>query len=333
MNRRKFLQSTATLGLALASPPLIARAATKELLVAEPVHSTGYLPMYIAMANNYFAESDIAVKIVTIETGSGHTNAVLSGQAFAFIGGPEHNAFAKVKGAELRAIVACVDRGNTYICAAPAFAPTDTDWPRYFKGKAIAVSAPGSFPDMLARLALAKFNVAPSDVRLAAVGGDRDRYTALVGGVVDAAVVSNEYLPLPSSKNLKMLLEGKDALPNFLRICMFSSGKVLAQRREDAIRYLSAQSKALRYALSHRDETIALTAEATDAKPEDPRPAFVFDDAVKVGAIAPELPLPMDKLAWMQGQMIELGQIPKAGDLAKMVNTDIRAQAVERVGK
>ena len=29
-----------------------------------------------------------------------------------------------------------------------------------------------------------------------------------------------------------MLLEGRDALPNFLRICMFSSGKVLAQRRE-----------------------------------------------------------------------------------------------------
>jgi ABC-type nitrate/sulfonate/bicarbonate transport system substrate-binding protein len=114
---------------------------------------------------------------------------------------------------------------------------------------------------------------------------------------------------------------------------MFSSAKVLAQRREDAIRYLSAQSKALHYALTHRDETIALTAEATDAKPDDPRPAFVFDDAVKVGAIAPELPLAMAKLAWMQGQMVELGQIPKAGDLAKMVNTDIRAQAVERAGK
>jgi NitT/TauT family transport system substrate-binding protein len=53
MNRRRFLQSTAGLGIALAAPPLVARAAAKELLVAEPVHSTGYLPMYIAMANNY----------------------------------------------------------------------------------------------------------------------------------------------------------------------------------------------------------------------------------------------------------------------------------------
>ncbi len=121
------------------------------------------------------------------------------------------------------------------------------------------MSSPGSFPDMLARVALAKYNFKPSDVTLAAVGSDRDRYTALVGGVVDAAVVSNEYLPLPTSKSLKMLLTGKDAGPNFLRVCMYSTGKGLAERREDAIRYLTAQSKALRYALSHRDETIKLT--------------------------------------------------------------------------
>ena len=34
--------------------------------------------MYIAMAKGYFAEADIEVKTVTIETGNGHTNAVLS---------------------------------------------------------------------------------------------------------------------------------------------------------------------------------------------------------------------------------------------------------------
>lgn len=167
MNRRKFLQSTATLGLALAAPPSIARAAVKELLVAEPVHSTGYLPMYIAMAKDYFAESGIAVKIVTIETGSGHTNAVLSGQAFAFIGGPEHNAFAKAKGAELRAVVHCVDRGNVYICAAKGQDPKDTDWPAYFKGKTIAVSSYGGTPNSITRYLLGKWKLdAKRDVTL-----------------------------------------------------------------------------------------------------------------------------------------------------------------------
>ena len=309
----------------LSAPTLAADLAPWRHGILEAKSDAGF----VMMVTRGFAEQQgLKLDLVQFKSEIVAARALLAGELDSYEGGAQGAIAAGVRGGDVK-IMGC----HWVVVPHGIMVKAGIEKMEDLKGKAIAVSAPGSFPDMLARLALAKFNVAPSDVRLAAVGGDRDRYTALVGGVVDAAVVSNEYLPLPSSKNLKMLLEGKDALPNFLRICMFSSGKVLAQRREDAIRYLSAQSKALRYALSHRDETIALTAEATDAKPEDPRPAFVFDDAVKVGAIAPELPLPMDKLAWMQGQMIELGQIPKAGDLAKMVNTDIRAQAVERVGK
>src|ERR1700742_5403023 len=134
MDRRKFLGTTAAAGAALVAKPYIAHAAKHDLLAAEPVHSPGYLPMYIAMAKNYFAEADIEVKIVTIETGAGHTNAVLSGQAFAFIGGPEHCAFAKAKGAELRSVVHCVDRGNVYLLAGTGNEPTGTDWGAYMKG-------------------------------------------------------------------------------------------------------------------------------------------------------------------------------------------------------
>jgi NitT/TauT family transport system substrate-binding protein len=154
MNRRKFLGTAA--GAVVAGRIVPARAA-RELLVAEPVHSTGYLPLYIAMAKGYF--EDVTVKIVTIETGSGHTNAVLSGQAFAFIGGPEHNAYAKAKGAELRTIVGCVDRGNTYFCAAPAYAPKDTDWPTYFRGKIIAVGPYGGTPNAIMRYMLGKWKL------------------------------------------------------------------------------------------------------------------------------------------------------------------------------
>ncbi len=164
MNRRKFLGTAAAAGAAVAGRIVPARAA-RELLVAEPVHSTGYLPLYIAMAKGYF--DDVTVKIVTIESGSGHTNAVLSGQAFAFIGGPEHNAFAKAKGAELRAVVNCVDRGNVYFCAAKGQEPTGTDWPAYFKGKTIAVGPFGGTPNSITRYLLAKWKLdAKKDVTL-----------------------------------------------------------------------------------------------------------------------------------------------------------------------
>jgi NitT/TauT family transport system substrate-binding protein len=185
MDRRKFLKSGATLGLALASPPIIAHAAPKELLVAEPVHSTGYLPMYIAMAKGFFAESDINVKIVTIETGGGHTNAVLSGQAFAFIGGPEHNAFAKAKGADLRAVVNCVDRGNVYYCAATGQGPKDQDWASYFKGKSVAVSPYGGTPNSITRYLLAKWKLDPrKDVTLLEVPNSAVPATVKIGKAV-----------------------------------------------------------------------------------------------------------------------------------------------------
>ena len=135
------------------------------MLIAEPVHGTGYLPLYIGMAKNLF--DDVKVNIVTIETGSGHTNAVLSGQAFAFIGGPEHCAFAKVKGAELRCVVNCVDRGNVYFCAASDAQPTNKDWPSYVKGKTIATSGFGGTPNSITRYLLKKWDLDPTkDVTL-----------------------------------------------------------------------------------------------------------------------------------------------------------------------
>lgn len=164
ISRRKLVASAAS-GAALLACPMIVRADAKEVLIAEPVHGTGYLPLYIGMAKNLF--EDVTVKIVTIETGSGHTNAVLSGQAFAFIGGPEHCAYAKAKGAELRAVVNCVDRGNVYFCAAKGAEPANTDWANYFKGKTIATSGYGGTPNSITRYLLKQWKLdATRDVTL-----------------------------------------------------------------------------------------------------------------------------------------------------------------------
>jgi NitT/TauT family transport system substrate-binding protein len=294
--------------------------------IIAPKSDAGFLLM---AARRGFAEREgLKLELLEVKDDQIGLKALLAGELESYEGGVQGTIAADIRGADVK-IIGCHWPLVPHGLMVKVGVGTIQD----LKGKSIAVSAPGSFPDMFARVALAKFNLSPADVVLAAVGGDRDRYTALVGGVVDAAVVSNEYLPLPTSRNFKMLLSGSDAGPNFLRVCMFSTGKVLAARREDAIRYLTAQSKALRYAVSHRDETLALTREASDVKADDPRPAFVFDDAVKTGAIAPDLPIPMDKLAWMQDRLVELGQIPKTGNLATMVDIEVRAEAMKRVGK
>src|SRR6201997_2779152 len=107
---------TALIALSALSPA--AADEKKTLIVAEPSHNIGYLPLYIAIRNGYFANDGLDVKVMSLDSGSEHANAVLSGQAFAFIGGPEHDAFAKLKGAELRSVVNVVNRGNVYYLSA-----------------------------------------------------------------------------------------------------------------------------------------------------------------------------------------------------------------------
>ena len=46
------------------------------------------------------------------------------------------------------------------------------------------------------------------------------------------------------------LVAGRDAVPNFLRVCMVSTGKKLAERGDDAVKFLAAEMSALRYALA-----------------------------------------------------------------------------------
>jgi ABC-type nitrate/sulfonate/bicarbonate transport system substrate-binding protein len=323
--RRAFFAGGVAL-LAFAGGSLPAQAqelkAWRHSLIA-PKADAGFF--YMAAKRGFFEREGLKVETLEVKDDAIGIKALLSGDVDSHEGTAGAIA-AAARGADVK-ILGCPWHGVPYVLLAR---PGITDMEQ-MRGKSIAASSPGTPPDMMARASLALFKIAPTEVTLAAVGGDRDRYAALLGGVVDAAVVSNEYMPLPQTKNLKVLVEGRDALPKSVRFCVQMTGRTLTNRREDAVRFMTAQIKAWHYAVAHRDDTIKLTMEATGAKADDPRPAFVFDDAVDNGIIKPDLPIPVDNLAWMQDQMVALGQIPKAGDIAKTVAPDIRAEALKRI--
>jgi NitT/TauT family transport system substrate-binding protein len=251
--------------------------------------------------------------------------ALIAGELDSFEGGPQGVFSADAKGADAK-ILGC----HWVVVPHGIYAKDTIKTVADLKGKQIAVSAPNSMPDMLARSALAKYGVSDTDVKLAAVGGDHDRYQALVGGVVDAAVVSNEVEPV-APKGIHLLVAGRDAVPNFLRVCIISSAKVLAARGDDAVKFLAAEMSALRYALSHKAETVALTEKIIHSKPGDPRPAFVFDDAVEHHAVDPTLPLPAAKFDWIQAQLVKAGKLKKPLDPAVFTAPEYREKALKLV--
>jgi NitT/TauT family transport system substrate-binding protein len=252
--------------------------------------------------------------------------ALIAGEVDSFEGGPQGAFTANAKGGDVR-ILGC----HWVVVPHGIYAKGDIKTVEELKGKQIAVSAPNSMPDMLARAALAKHGLTPADVKLAALGGDTDRYKALVGGVVEAAVVSNEYEP-EAPKDIHLLVAGRDAVPNLLRVCLMSSAKVLAAKGDDAAHFLAAEMNALHYALTHKAEAVALTREIIHAKPDDPRPAFVYDDAVQHRAVDATLPLPLEKFAWVQDQLVQAGKISAPLDIKTVIAPDVREKALKMVG-
>jgi len=276
---------------------------------------------------DFAAKQGLNIEISQFKDDQLALKALIAGELDSFEGGPQGVFAADSKGADVK-ILGChwivVPHG---IYAKGAIAKVAD-----LKGKSIAVSAPNSMPDMLARSALAAYGVSDKEVKLAAIGSDHDRYQALIGGVVDAAVVSNEYQPI-APKDVHLLVAGRDAVPNFLRVCIISTAKKLAERGDDAVKFLAAEMSALRFALSHKDETVALTREIINAKSDDPRPAFVYDDAVEHKAVDPTLPLPVEKIQWIQEQMVNAGKLTKPLDMKAVTAPEYREKALKLVGK
>jgi len=162
-----------TLSLLFSIPCCFAEetASLTPLTVAEPVHLIGYLPLYVAIHEGYFAEEGLDVTVVQA-TGGAHVTAVVSGDAFAVIGGVDSYNFANAAGTSdpILAICNCVNRANVYLFARTGLVPasdSDADMAAFLKGKTIIAGRYGGSPNVLTRYLVKSVGLDPdTDVTL-----------------------------------------------------------------------------------------------------------------------------------------------------------------------
>jgi len=312
---------TVILALALGTTPAAAQKVWRHAII-EAKSDAGFAMM---VTRGFAEQQGLKLELQQIKADQIGLKALLAGELDSYEGGPGGAIVAAARGADIK-ILGCHWPGLVH----GLFAREGITKVEDLRGKNIAISAPGALPDLLIRAVLDKQGVAASEVKFANMGSDTDRYKVLTVGVVDAAVVSTEYLPI-APKTVKLLATGREALPNFMRVCMISSGKVLAEKGDEAAHFLAAEMSALRHAVANRDEEVELTFEIAKAKAGDPRPGFIFDEATRHKDIDPEIKLPMEKLSWMQDMLIKNGSMPKPADLTKIVAPEVRAKALELV--
>jgi NitT/TauT family transport system substrate-binding protein len=145
-------------------------AGLKKLIISEPLHSTGYLPLYIAQRDGYFKKYGLDVEVITA-AGGAHVTAVVSGDSWGVIGGPESNAMANKKSADpIVSVVNVVNRANVYMMAKKGLAPksgSPEDLKAFLKDKKIILGRHGGTPNLLGRYLLIQSGLDPEkDVQL-----------------------------------------------------------------------------------------------------------------------------------------------------------------------
>lgn len=278
---------------------------------------------YMASRRDFAQTLGLRLEFVPMKTDTIELKATIAGELDSYEGGPGGAMVAASRGADIK-VIGC----NWLVVPHGLFVRGGINAVADLKGKSIAVSSPGSFPELVARSVLEKAAIPVGDVRFAAMGSDTDRYKALAAGVVDGAIVSNEYTPIAAKSGIRELVRGSEAVPGFVRVCLHATGKTLKERPDDTAKFLAAEMEGLRYAMSHRDETIRLTQQISGQKSDDPRAAFVYDWAVHAKAIGTDLPIPMDKLDVVQKAAVAVGSMAKPIDLATVVDTRAREKAL-----
>jgi NitT/TauT family transport system substrate-binding protein len=292
----------------------------------QPKSDAGILTM--PAQGGFFKKVGLDVDVTNVKDDEILLHALIAGDLDSFEGGPGAALIADAHGADVK-IVGC----SWLMVPHGVFVHDDITAMDQLKGKTIAISSPGAFPDLFAKGALNHFNVPEDSVKFASLGGDLDRYKALVAKVVDAAIVSGEYIPIAEKEHIKMLVSAKDALPHFIRMCLQMTGATLKARPDDAAKFLAGEILGLRYAADHKDEVVKVTQQVTGAKPDDPRPAFIYDLAMQQHSIGTDVPIPTADLAWMNDELVKVGSIPKPNDLTKVLDPKPREDALKLIAQ
>lgn len=138
---------------------------TKKLTIAEPVHNVGYLPLYAAMHEGYFAEEGLEIEVITA-TGGGHITSLVSGEVWANIGGPESNQMANNGSPDpIVSVVNVANRANVYLMAATDLETPDItneeEFAEFLKGKTISAHRYGGSLNILTRWLLLELGLDP----------------------------------------------------------------------------------------------------------------------------------------------------------------------------
>jgi NitT/TauT family transport system substrate-binding protein len=283
---------------------------------------------FMAIEKGFFKSHGLDVEFIELRGDADVVRALLAEQLDSAEFSPGPALIANDRGADIM-IVGSSMIGYPYAL----FVRKDINSWAELKGKTFGVSAPGATPDLMAREMLKRKGVDPNSIEIANVGGTTGRIKALSGGKIDATAASSEYIPEQEKLGIKVLGLASEIVPEWPRFTIGIQKKVIEKQRADAVNFMAGYIEGLNYAMSHRDEAIALGAKITKLSATEPIFAAVFDEAAKGKYVSPTAEVPVEKLKWLVGVLHDAKRLSKQLDIAPYIDQSVRADALKLVKK
>jgi NitT/TauT family transport system substrate-binding protein len=143
--------------------------------VIEPKGDAGF--MLMVGQRDFGAKHKLKIEIVPLKNGATAHKALLAGELDSIESSPGATILAGAHGADIK-ILGCDWPGVPHGLMVKSTINKVED----LRGKTVAVAAPGSLPNLLINAILEQHKIPASEVRFANLGGDLDRFKAVIAG-------------------------------------------------------------------------------------------------------------------------------------------------------
>lgn len=132
--------------------------------------------------------------------------------------------------------------------------------------------------------------------------------------------------------NIRVLFPAMEKLPEYVRIAIVTTDAVIQKKPELLRAYMVASARGVRYAIENRAEAIALAANLSKIKPDDPGLALTYDHHLKLKLVNPNGEISAARIQYMQEANRERGSQDKVLPIEKVANFDFQKEIIKQLG-
>jgi NitT/TauT family transport system substrate-binding protein len=220
----------------------------------------GYLPTLLARSKGFFVQEGLDFKMLVVSVRVS-VPALMSREVhFAAAGS---SMPAALKGAPLKAVYYTYNTSTFQLMVRPEVAG-----PQSLKGKAIAVSSPGSSNDQAARLMLKKLGLeAGRDVTLLSTGDSQARLLAMESSRAAGSAVNPDVAAYLALRGYRILMNSSEVYP--VPFSGMAAHEDLIRENPDLIkRWLRAHLRAILYIRKNPEDAAQVAAKELKLAPE-----------------------------------------------------------------